>query len=177
MDELFFVKEDMISARLSGVFDGYKVRFCPSLESAHELPYDFKIALVSDDGDCPRINRALFISGAQKDIQSYKSVRFEDLNFSSARESLLELSRGLSLNKSDYVSEFEYVLSRKPTGDYIYTDFEFDASIYNSATLDVLSSLRVKYGSGSLGLKWEACDKQSPHPHTTSQRQQLVCSM
>lgn len=159
MDELFFVKEDMISARLSGVLDGYKVRFCPSLESALELPYDFKVALV-DAEDCGRINRAFFISGAQKDIESYKSVRFEDLNFSSARENLLKLSRDLSPDKSDYISKLEYFLSRKSTGKYIYTDFKFDASLYNSATLAVLSSLRVKYGSGSLGLKWDE-DKAS----------------
>lgn len=154
MDELFFQKEEMISARMSGVFDGYKVRFCASIAAAHELPYEFKIAFVSDETDRHKITRALFLSREQKNTKDYRSVRLGDLTPASIKKHLLDISKELSADKSAYISELEVVLSKEPTAGLIDTDCEFEKSIYNRASLDVLSSLRVAYSFEDNRVEW-----------------------
>jgi hypothetical protein len=155
MDELFFQKEEMISARLSGIFDGYKVRFCSSVAAARELPYEFKIAFVSDEADRYKITRALFLSNAQKNAKDYRSVGLEDLTLTSVKEHFLEISKELSPDKAAYISELETVLDKEPTGTFIDTDYEFEKSIYNLASLGVLSSLRVAYSFEDNRMQWD----------------------
>lgn len=155
MDELFFQKEEMISARLSGVFDGYKVRFCSSVAAAYELPYEFKVVFVADDFNRFKITRALFLSRGQKDVRDCRSILLEDLALASIKKNFLDIAKELSSDKAAYISELQAVLSKKSTKDHIDTDYEFERSIYNRAGLGVLSSLKVAYSFQENRLQWD----------------------
>lgn len=155
MAELFLTKEEMISARMSGVSDGYKIRFCDSIETAHELPYDFKIAFTADLADSLKLTHARFLSGTPAELDGHGSIWIDDLDLSTTKQQLLRIVEDLPPDKLSYMTELERVVTQVPTGDYIATDIEFERSIYNRACLDILSSLRVEYSYEDVGLEWD----------------------
>ncbi|OSN63084.1 hypothetical protein BV349_04632 [Pseudomonas syringae pv. actinidiae] len=155
MTELFLTKEEMISSRLGGVSDGYKVRFCLSIEAAHELPYEFKIAFIVDPIDSTKITHACFIPREKNNSEGYDSIQLEDLDIFTIKHKLFRVIRNLPEDKRSYMAELESFLNQAPTGDYIETDCQFERSIYNRAGLDILSSLRVEYSFEDVGLQWD----------------------
>jgi len=139
---------------MSGLHDGYKVRFCSSIDAACELPYEFKVAFVADEADLSKISRALFLSSAAASVESQRSVELGSLDFPTIRKNLLEVSKELSQEKVAYITELEKVLSHGEADVCIDTNYEFARSIYNRASLDVLSSLKVSYSFEDVGLQF-----------------------
>jgi len=162
MGEIFAPVEAMIGFRMSGLHDGYKVRFCSSIDAACRLPYEFKVAFVADEADLSKISRALFLSSAVASVENHRSVGLESLDFSTVRKNLLEVSKELSKKALAYITELEEVLSYGEVDLCIDTNYKFARSIYNRASLDVLSSLKVSYSFEDVGLQWDEEDVMKP---------------
>lgn len=162
MGEVFAPTEAMIGFRMSGLHDGYKVRFCSSIHDAILLPYEFKVAFVADEADLSKISRALFLSSAVVSVENQRSVELERLDFPTVRKNLLEISKELSQEKQAYITELEEVLSHGEVDLCIETDYEFSRSIYTCASLDVLSSLKLSYSFENADLEWDEEDVIKP---------------
>ena len=156
LSELFYDKESLISNRMSGVFNGYNVKFLQNYEDINDSPFDINIVFASSISDIKDIKRNVIILSDKIPTNiEYKIYNIDNLSRAKLEKLVNELVSGLDEIKKSYFENLRSEAFFEEKNESIDFGDIFINSIYTRSNLSVLSSIKNEYSFERCGFEFE----------------------
>lgn len=144
--EVYCNKETSIQHRLSGFFDGYKIRFCSSLSEVENV--DSKIKVVFCNGlsnDELKVPEGIYILGPKDSLEKSKDNCLSSIDKTTLITHLDRFYLDFDSEQKDVISELRETYSIDKSSNLIDSDIELNRSIYTEANILVLKSAKLSF--------------------------------
>ncbi len=146
LSELFYDKEHLISNRMSGLFDGYNVKFISNNKHINDSPFDINVVFISSLTNITDIKlNVIFVSETLDTDKSINLYNIKEINKAKLIELISNLISSLGEEKIKTFKELKSLTYKAEKSEYINFDDEYIKSIYTTSNLFVLRSIKNEY--------------------------------
>ncbi|WP_115658608.1 CHAT domain-containing protein [Pseudomonas sp. PH1b] len=146
LSEFFYDKEHLISNRLSGILNGYKIQFLSSCKDVWLSPYKFNVVFMQHQDQIAELpSDAIGVLNGRKGLADDNLIEFNELNTSSLLQKVNACADRLNSDDKKIFLGIKDACDLNTTDERLALDHIFEKSIFNTASMSVLSSLRVDY--------------------------------
>lgn len=146
LSEFFYDKEHMISNRLSGVFNGYKIQLLSSCKDVWRSPYKFNVVFMQHPDQIAELpSNTIGVLSNHRGAADNDLISFSDLNTSSLLQKVNAHADRLNSDDKKIFLEIKDACDFNASDKRLNLNHTFEKSIFNTASMSVLSSLRIDY--------------------------------
>ncbi|MEE4084257.1 CHAT domain-containing protein [Pseudomonas viridiflava] len=146
LSEFFYDKEHMISNRLSGVFNGYKIQLLSSCKDVWRSPYKFNVVFMQHPDQIAELpSNTIGVLSNHRGAADNDLISFGDLNTSSLLQKINAHADRLNSDDKKIFLEIKDACDFNASDKRLNLNHTFEKSIFNTASMSVLSSLRIDY--------------------------------
>jgi hypothetical protein len=148
--EIYLSKENLINMRMTGIVDGYYIKFVDSIEDIKNEYIKNKFIIVSTAEEVEIIHNNILnipfilLSTELKTDEKQNLYNFDDLNIDKFQYIFENMLEKQNTDMQTYCNTLkEYTFSRDDSGKTINTDISINQDIYALSNLNTLNSIRV----------------------------------
>ncbi|EPP4298054.1 hypothetical protein ACUP6R_003876 [Vibrio navarrensis] len=143
--ELFSSKEQVISDRLSGLINGYRISFIDDARKVKEIDGKFKVVFIGSSDDIDLIDNDCVKIGNFELLNSEKVFSVSDLSNDFLLNKFNEIIDGFNDEDKKWIDEFKEILGHHDINDRIKTDINIPLNLYTKSNIGILDSIRVDF--------------------------------
>lgn len=149
--EIYLSKEELIKMRMTGIIDGYYIKFMHSVNDLNKIHIKTKFIIVSNIEEVKTIYQNIIdtpfvlLSNLLKTDETMNLYNFNDLNLEKFQLLFENMLNKQDSNMQRYCNELkEYTFSRNNNKLFINSDISITKDLFTLSNLNTLNSIRAK---------------------------------
>ena len=149
--EIYTSKENLINMRMTGLIDGYYIRYINDIDEIQNFSIKTKFIVVSNNNEVERIYRTLvgipftLLSNILPTDENLNLYNFEDLSIEKFQTIFENMLKKQDQTMQNYCREIkEHTFNRNSSDLTIKTDVEISRDIYTLSNINTLHSIRTQ---------------------------------
>lgn len=149
--EIYSSKENLINMRMTGLIDGYYIRYINDIDEIQNYSIKTKFIVVSNNNEVKRIYRTLvgiqftLLSNILPTDESLNLYNFEDLSIEKFQTIFEDMLKKQDQTMQTYCRKIkEHTFNRNSSDLTIKTDVEINRDIYTLSNINTLHSIRAQ---------------------------------